>query len=216
MSFITAIQAIARKPGRFSIVVDGEVAATLSVDAIERLGLSIGKSIMGLEERLAAESAILAVHDRALNMLAFRARSSSELAKGLVRKGEPRDVVDLAITRLTEQGLLDDSAFAQSFARNKAIGAKQSRRRVQQGLAKKGVPRETSEAAITAVFEEEGIDQAELALQAARKKMKSLAKLEPDVRKRRLYGFLARRGFTPDEIRAAMKAELHGEADPAE
>jgi regulatory protein len=204
MPSITAITPIPRRAGRFDVQVDGESMATLALDAIERLQLSIGRSVEGLEERIAAESAQLKVYDRALNMLALRSRASAELTRSLVRKGEPREHVDRAIARLQEQGLLDDAAFAQSFTRARVLGANQSRRRVQQDLSRKGVARDVSEAAIATVFEEEGVDQRELVEAAARKKLRSLTKLEPVVRRRRLYGFLARRGYDPDDIRRAM------------
>jgi regulatory protein len=206
MSVISAIVQAPRHPGRFAILVEGKPLATLSLDAIERLQLAVGRDVSGLEERLAAEALQLKVYDRALNMLAFRARSSQELARALVRKGEEKDIVDRVIARLLEQGLLDDAAFAQAFTRAKVLGANQSRRRVQLGLRKKGVAREVSDSAIDTVFAEEGVDQRELVEQAARKKLRSLAKLEPVVQRRRLYAFLARRGYDSDDIRAAMDA----------
>jgi Uncharacterized protein conserved in bacteria len=206
MPVITAITPSPRHPGRFAVLVDGTSHATLSLDAIERLGLVVGREVVGLEPRIDAEAARLKVYDRAVNMLAFRARSSAELARSLVRKGESKELVELAIARLHEQGLLDDAAFAQSFTRTKVLGAQQSRRRVQQELARKGVARAVTDAAIATVFEEEGVDQREVVEQAARKKLRSLAKLEPLVRRRRLYAFLARRGYDADDIRRAMDA----------
>ncbi len=203
---VTAITPTPRHPGRFELLVDGKSFATLSVDAIERLRLVVGASVTGLEERIAEEAAALKTYDRALNMLAFRGRASRELARSLERKGEQKQLVARAIERLTEQGLLDDSAFAESFTRAKVLGGQQSRRRVQQELARKGVAREVTDAAIATVFEEEQVDQREIVEQAARKKLASLRKLEPVVRRRRLYAFLARRGYDSDDIRAAMDA----------
>lgn len=213
MNVITAITPTPRHPGRFEILVEGKAFATLSLDAIERLQLVVGGSVDGREERIAREAAQLKVYDRALNMLAFRARSSAELARSLVRKGEPQELVDAAVSRLQEQGLLDDVAFAQSFTRTKVLGAQQSKRRVQQDLARKGVAREVTDAAIATVFEEEQVDQREIVEQAARKKLRSLMKAEPVVRRRRLYAFLARRGYDGEDIRRAMEAvgeELRG------
>ena len=203
---ITAISPAPRHPGRFELLVDGTLMATLSLDAIERLHLAVGRSVLGLEERVADEAAQLKVYDRALNLLAFRARSSAELARTLVRKGEPKALVDRAVERLLGQGLLDDAAFAQSFTRAKVLGAQQSKRRVQQDLARRGVARTVSDAAIATVFEEEGVDQREVVEQAARKKLRTLTKLEPMVRRRRLYAFLARRGYDGEDIRRAMEA----------
>ena len=206
MSVISAIIPTPRHPGRCDILFDAAATITLSLDVIERLGLRVGRDVGGLEERIAAESAQLAVFDRALNMLAFRARSSTELVRALVRKGAARPDADRAITLLQEQGLLDDGAFAQAFTRAKVLGANQSRRRVQQELARKGVARDVSDAAITAVFEDEGVDQRALVEAAARKKLRTLATLKPVVRRRRLYAFLARRGYDGDDIRRAMQA----------
>lgn len=206
MPEITAITAATRHPGRFIVEVDMTPLATLSLDAIERLGLAVGRSVEGREEQIADAGAQLKVYDRALTMLAFRGRGSVELARALVRKGEAKPHVDLAIARLQEQGLLDDAAFAESFTRARVLGAKQSRRRVQQDLARKGVSREVSESAISAVFEQEGVDQEEIVVDAARRKLRTLMKLEPVVRRRRLYAFLARRGYDADDVRKAMQA----------
>jgi regulatory protein len=211
MPLITAITPSPRHPGRFTILVDGKSYATLSLDSIEQLELVVGGSVAGLEERVDHEAARLKVYDRAVNMLAFRARSSAELARSLMRKGEPKELVDRAVARLQEQGLLDDAAFAQSFTRAKVLGAHHSKRRVQQELARKGVARAVTDAAITTVFEEEGVDQREVVEQAARKKLRSLTKLEPMVRRRRLYAFLARRGYDGEDIRRAMEAVNAGD-----
>jgi regulatory protein len=203
-NLITAIVPSPRRPGRFSLSIDGQHCAVLSLESIERLRLAVGGSVVGKEQEIEREAIVVKVYDRALNMLALRARSSRELARSLVQKGEEQAHVDRAIEKLTEQGLLDDAAFAESFTRSKALGARQSKRRVQQGLAKKGVARDVSDAAIATVFEEEGVDQRGLVLDAARKKLRSLTKVEPLVRRRRLYAFLARRGYELDDIRAAL------------
>ena len=206
MSVISQIVPAPRHPGRFDILIDGVATATLSLDAIDRLQLRVGRDVAGLEERIVLEATQLAVYDRALNMLAVRARSSAELARALVRKGAQRAIVDHTIARLLEQGLLDDAAFARSFTRAKVLGANQSRRRVQQHLARKGVARSVSDAAIAVVFAEEDIDQRGMVEAAARKKLRTLTGQEPAVRRRRLYGFLARRGYDGDDIRRAMTA----------
>jgi len=206
MFVISGIVPVVRPAGRYELLVDGKPYAVLSLDAIEQLELAVGRSVAGLEEPIAREAARLRVYDRALNMLAFRARSSSELARSLVRKGEEKEHVDWAVGRLLELGLLDDAAFAQAFTRAKVLGAKQSRRRVQQDLSRKGVSRSVSDLAIDTVFDEEGVGQREIVEEAARKKLRSLSGLEPPVRRHRLYAFLARRGYDADDIRAAMDA----------
>ncbi len=206
---ITAITPSIRKPGRFELEVDGREYARLSIEAIERLKLAVG---LALDDRAEAavqrEASILHTYDRALDMLASRGRSSSELRRQLEGKGEPKENVAIAIERLTAAGFLDDAAFARQFARSKAVGGGQSRRRLQQELGKRGVARDVSANAIDEVFEEEQLDDATSIERVAVKKLRSLAKLEPAVQRRRLYAFLARRGYDVDDIQATLRRLL--------
>lgn len=206
---ISAILPSPRKPGRFELVVDGRAHAVLSVEAIERLGLGVGGV---LDERSDAavqrEAGILHTFDRALDMLALRARSSAELKRQLQRKGEPPEFVAIAIERLLAAGFLDDAAFARQFARSKVLGAGLSKRRLQQELGRRGVAREVGDGAIEEVFDEEELDDAASIERVARKKFKTLAKLDPATQRRRLYAFLARRGFDGDDIAGVVRTLL--------
>jgi regulatory protein len=145
-------------------------------------------------------------YDRALTLLGFRARSIAELRRALVKKGEPSVRVEEAIARLVDQKVLDDADFARQFARAKVTGSGASRIRILQELGRKGVARDVAERAIAELMDDEGIDPAASVHRVAEKKWRILAKLDPATRRRRLYGFLARRGFNPDEIREALAA----------
>jgi regulatory protein len=145
-------------------------------------------------------------YDRALTLLGFRARSVQELRRKLLQKGEPAADVEGVIARLCDQKLLDDADFARQFARTKLLGAGASRLRIAQELARKGVARPIADAAIAALEEDEGLDLSASVHRVAEKKWKSMGALDDITRKRRLYAFLARRGFNPDEIRDAPAA----------
>ena len=210
---VTGIVESTRRDGRFVVELDGKMGPTVSIEIIDRLGLRVGVPVDG--QKLAAlesEAAALGAYDRALNLLAFQARSARELKRRLVQKGEDPALADAAVARLVERGLLDDADYARQLTRSKVLGAGASKRRVQQELFKKGVARETADAAIAEVFEDEQVDEQAIVDDAARKKARALAKLDPDTRRRRLYGFLARKGYDGDKIRLAMQAAL----DPAE
>jgi regulatory protein len=215
-NIITGILPNPRKPGRFAVQVDGRERATLSIEVIERLHLGIGTRVDDrIGPAIEREAAILDTYDRALNILAARARSAAELRRLLIRKGEPADQVDVAIDRLRSVGFLDDAAFARQFTRSKAVGAGVSRRRVQQELAKRGVARDVSDDAIEDVFTEEEIDESASIERVARKKLRTLAKLDPTVQRRRLYGFLARRGYDGDDIARVLRTVLTAADDEA-
>ena len=216
-SVITAIVPSPRKPGRFAVSIDGEEVGTLSIEAIERLRLALGaRADDRLRLAIDHEAAILATYDRALNMLAARARSSAELRRLLIRKGEPANQVDVAIDRLRTVGFLDDAAFARQFTRSKAVGGGLSRRRVLQELSKRGVARDVSDDAIEDVFTEEQVDEDASIERVARKKLRTLGKLESAVQRRRLYGFLARRAYDADDIARVLRIVLVDTADDEE
>lgn len=215
MSLISAIEPSRRREGRFELLVDGKHHATVSLEIVERLGLHVGQAIGPIAGELEREAALLATYDRALRMLVFRPRAAAELRRTLIRKGEPAEHVDAALERLSAAGLIDDRAFARQFARSRSAGAGASRRRIQQELNRRGVERGVTDGAIAEVYEEEAIDEGEVAERAARKKLRSLADLAPDVRNRRLFAFLARRGYDSGDIRRAIEA-VTGEAAPIE
>jgi regulatory protein len=155
-------------------------------------------------------------YERALDMLEARARGVAELRRLLIKKGEPEADVDDAIGRLCAAGVLDDANFARQLTRSKALGAGLARRRIQQELSKRGVAREISDDAIEQVFDEEGVDEEASIERVARKKMRMLTRVDSQTRKRRLYAFLARRGYDADDIQRALRvvlADVDAEAD---
>lgn len=211
---ITGIMASPRAPGRFTVMVDGKSGPTLGLEAIERLRLVVGGSTLGREHEVAAEEEALRVYDRAVMMLAARGRAARDLERLLVRKGESPELARRAVERLTEQGFLDDAAFARSFVRSKSSGAGLAKRRLEQELGRKGVDRAVVADAIDEVFEEEEVDEGAAAEALAQKRNRSLGAADAASRRRRLYAFLARRGYSPDVIATAVSRVIKG--DPAD
>ena len=143
-------------------------------------------------------------YNYALNLLGARPYSTSALRRKLIQKEyEPADADD-AIGRLVANGLLDDRKYAEQFARSKMVTAGASKRRVQQDLYRKGIKGDLATNAIAAVIEDEEIDPAAVIERVARKKLAQLGDLEPIVVRRRLFAFLARRGYELEEIKAVV------------
>ncbi len=155
-------------------------------------------------------------YEYALNLLSARAYSSRNLRRKLVQKEFDPEEIEAAMERLTDSKLLDDPKFAAEYARQKLVVGGSSSRRVEQELQKKGIGRDQAKEAVTAVSEDESVDEGASAEKAARKKFKSLSGLEPDVQRRRLFGFLARRGFDLDDVKRAVNTVIAGEEDTAD
>ena len=210
MGTITQITEHPRKPGRYVIDVDGKQFAVITADALAAAKARIGVAVDAkLAAHLKEASELTTAYDRALNLLAFRARSARELQRRLVQKGVTTERADRVIAKLREVGLIDDADFARQITRSKmAAGA--SRRRVHQELFKRGVPREVADEAVEQVVEEEGLSDADSIERIARKKWRSLVSLDELTRRRRLFAFLARRGFDSDEVSRVVR-QLAGE-----
>ena len=207
MPTITALTPHGRRDSRYDVAVDSAVLATVGAESIARLELKVGRQLdEGAVARLLEEGAIVAAVDRGLGLLGFRDRSAAELRRRLVQKGVEAPSAAAAVERLVAAGLVDDGRYARSLAFSKAVNGGASRRRVAQELARRGVARDVAEQAIEVVWAEEEVDQRSAVLSLARKRAGALSGLDPVVRRRRLYGFLVRRGYEPDEIRAAVDA----------
>jgi regulatory protein len=142
-------------------------------------------------------------YEYALNLLSARAYTTRHLRRKLRQKEFGAGETEAAIGRLLSSGLLDDRKYAAEFARQRLVVRGASVRRVEQDLARKGIDRETAKAATAAVLEEESVDTLATIDRIARKKLASYGALDPRIKRRRLFGFLARQGYELDEIRKA-------------
>jgi regulatory protein len=143
-------------------------------------------------------------YNYALSLLAARPYASRALHRKLIQKQYPAADADDAIRRLVDNGLLDDEKFAEQYARSKMLSTGASKRRLQQDLYRKGIRGDVATSAIAAVIEQEDIDPAAIVERVAAKKIAQLGNLEPVVVRRRLFAFLARRGYDVDEIKRVV------------
>jgi regulatory protein len=153
---------------------------------------------------LAEAVAFADTYNKALEVLARGPKATKDLGRWLAQREHTPDDIQATLARLTERGLLDDAAYATMFARSRLTTHHMSRRRIGAELAKRGVERALADAAIAEVMDDEAIDERAMVNAAGAKKLRSLAKLEPDVQRRRLYGFLARKGYPADLVREAV------------
>ena len=144
-------------------------------------------------------------YSRSLDMLARAPRSTRDLRRRLLLKGEAEADVDATIERLTTAGLLDDAAYARAFVRSKVSSQGFSRRRLQLELAKRGVAREAAEKAIVEVLHDDDVDESANLERVARKKLRALQGLDEETQRRRLSAYLARRGYGVDDVRAVLR-----------
>lgn len=148
--------------------------------------------------------------DRAFSYLSHRSRSRSELERYLRRKGYEEGVVGRVLERCEELGYVDDRSFAAAYVRDRIRLKPRGVRRLRAELRRKGVAPEVAEEGIESAFRESGVTERELLERAARKRWRALRDEDSRTARRRLYGYLRRRGFPGYGIREVVDELLEG------
>ena len=133
-----------------------------------------------------------------IRLLKFRPRSEVELRQRLLRKGFSQAVVDPLIEEFRRKGFLNDAKFAQYFATQQMTAKPSGRRALLMSLKAKGVDPQLATQAVE--MASGGRDELEVAREVALARFSHLQGVAPEAAKRRLFGFLSRRGFSSDVI----------------
>ena len=159
------------------------------------------------------ENELQKAKDAAYHYLSFRARSVKEVSDKLAEKNYSEEIVAQVVADLKRQRFLDDYQFARRFVEVRLARANGSRK-LAQDLRRKGVRSEI----IDEVLEEFAgeIDSNERAAELLSKQAWRYRDLERDKAKRRMLGFLARRGYDADTASKAVDQVWQELADEVE
>ncbi|MGE4406099.1 recombination regulator RecX [Pseudomonas sp.] len=134
-----------------------------------------------------------AVRRAAMDLLARREHGRVELSRKLRQRGAPPELIEQALDRLCEQGLLSELRYLESFVRSRA-SAGYGPLRIREELAQRGLPRADIEQALR----DSGFDWSEQLRDAWHRKF---GRLPADARERAKQGrFLSYRGYPPELI----------------
>jgi regulatory protein len=139
----------------------------------------------------------------AYRYLSIRPRSRSEILRKLTDKEFPGEIIGRVMLHLERLGYVNDREFAGQWARSRTRLRGFGRRRIEQELRAKGISSDIIRETVAHLFEDSS--EIDIARKEAEKKLKTLVRFEPEVRRRRLAGFLERKGFSSDIIRAIVR-----------
>ena len=147
----------------------------------------------------------------ALRRLTAAPRTVHELREDLRARGVDEAIADEVIDRYLEVGLLDDAAYARMWVSARVRTKRMARPVLRQELRRKGLADDVIAGALAELGDEEELANGR-AFVASR--LAATARLEPEVRMRRLVGSLIRRGYGAGTaqrlVREALAAEgLH-------
>ena len=196
---ITALKAQKKNPNRINVYLDGEYAFGLAriVAAWLRIGQELSEEDI---DRLKQQDTREVAFQRGLLILSYRPRSVAEVQRKLSEQGFEPAVVDAAIQRMKENGLLGDEQFARDWVENRATFRPRSRRLLALELRQKGVAEEAIEQALS-----ETQDEDSLAYQSAVQYARKMAGKDWETFRKRLGAYLMRRGFSYGTIAPVLR-----------
>lgn len=207
---ITNLTSQQKNKNRINVLVDGKYRFSLDIFQVGELGIKVGREYS--EEELVAletESQFGKVYTRTLEYSLSRPHSAKEIRDylykktrdtrtktGGVKKGVSPVITVRVFDRLVERGYVNDEKFARFWVENRNVKKGASKRKMTAELQLKGV-----ESAIiqTVLAESERTDSDELLKIIAKKRNRY-----PDEQK--FMAYLARQGFSYDDIRTALAA----------
>ena len=211
---ITNLTAQQRDPNRVNVSVEGKYRFSLDVAQIVSLGVKVGREYTEQElAELEQESQFGKLYARALEYCLMRPHSAREVQDYLWRKtraaryrskktgemkerpGVPQELADRVFERLVEKSYVDDEAFTRFWVENRSQAKGISRRKLEAELRAKGV----EEYIIKRFMQESPRNDADELQKIIAKKRKRY----PDEQK--LMQYLARQGFSYDDITAALR-----------
>ncbi len=196
---ITAIKVQKRNSQRVNIDLDGEYAFGLS--RLVAAWLNIGDRLS--EEKIQSllkKDAFEIAYQRALDLLNHRPRSEKEIRQRLTEKEFSVEQIDQVVEKLKLAGLIRDENFARLWIDSRKEFHPRSKTLLRYELKNKGIAEEHIDAAL----EELPADQ-ELASLAASNYIRRLQGNDWETFRKRLSGYLSRRGFSYGTVAPLVK-----------
>ncbi|WP_286277463.1 regulatory protein RecX [Naasia aerilata] len=137
--------------------------------------------------------------------LTRRGMSVAELRDRLAERGIEPDEVESEIARLQDARYLDDASLAVSVVRAESERKGKGRSAVAAELRRRRVDDAAIEAALESLDDE---GELERAVAVAEQRARQLRSYDAETARRRLYGFLQRRGFSGSVVSRAVDTAL--------
>lgn len=203
---ITDIQSIQAHSSHYKIYLDNTQSVVVPSILVDNLGLRIGLEIEAdvIDKLVAADEAMRA-KKYALELLRENIYSKKQMIRQLEREGYSEKTIGTITTELINSGHIRDRLYAEKWVQRRLKSNPKGRILLKQELIEKGVDRETAEQVIDEIMVR---DEKRLALQIAQKQSKKYKNLPKQTAKRRLHGYMARRGFESETIMRVIEQVL--------
>lgn len=202
MPKITDLKPQTKRTDRYNVYLDGSYKFPVSANTVLAAGLHVGLEISEDELLKVQETAEIGnAHDKALNYLDLRRRSTKEIRDYLWRKEVEPEVTQQVIDRLTKTGLLDDEEFARAWVRDRLLLKPKSKRALSAELFAKGISREVSDRVLSELDGDDELSALKDSLERKLRQSKYANAEDND----KLIAALAREGYKYSDIKNCLQ-----------
>ncbi len=205
---ITRIENQKKNKDRFSVYIDEKFS--FGIDGVDLLYYKLKEGMdlpSSLYEEITERVFFVKARDAAIRYLGLSLKTENDLRERLKRYEYPESIIENVIETMKKYGYIDDEKYSNAFISSK-MKNNLGKHRIFQELMQKKINRDIIERCMAESFDNEC--QIDSAVSAIEKKMKGY--LPEDYKeKKRLFDFLARRGFSFDIIKKAYK--IYSEED---
>lgn len=199
---LTDIQIDKETPSHRALFLDGLYFDSVDADCISKLGLRVGLAIEPevLRKLIEADEGMCA-KNCAVALLSDQSYSKSQIIYQLRQRGFGAEAIDITVDDLEQLGHIKDEDFAKRWVARRQRSKPKGKKMLAHELANQRIDRTTVDRVLADIDRSE---EADTALELARKQAKRYQSLQPEVAKRRLHGFLLRRGFDYETIQSVI------------
>ena len=203
---LTDIQVDEETPSRRILFLDGVYFDSVDAGCIPKLGLRVGLEIEAevLHKLIEADEGMRA-KNYALELLSSQSYSKSQMIYQLGQKGFGTEAIDITLEDLEQLGHIKDENFAKKWIVRRQRSKPKGKKMLQHELSNHSIDKTTVDRVLAGIHDAE---ETNIALQLAQKQIKRYQSLAPEVAKRRLHGFLLRRGFDYETIQSVIERVL--------
>ncbi|MBS7208922.1 MAG: RecX family transcriptional regulator [Lachnospiraceae bacterium] len=186
---------------KWKVYLDGKFAFVLYKGELSRFHITQGEELS--EEifvKIREEVIFKRIKLRALHLLNQMDRTEEQLRTKLKQGFYTDDMIDRAIAYVKSFGYIEDSGYAKRFILSRQDS--KSRKEIYAKLCQKGIAKEIIERAMEECYEE---DEELTAIRKLVEKKRFDARNATDSERQKMYGYLARKGFSYDSIRQVIQ-----------
>lgn len=196
---VTKIESVTKT--KFKVYVEEQFAFVLYKSELSRYRIVTDEEITeDTFQKIKKEVILKRAKLRALHLLNDMDRTEAQLRTKLKQGLYTEDIIEQTIEYVKSFGYIGDASYARRYIQSRQKN--KSKKEIYVELCKKGVAKEEIDSAMEECYEDQGEEEA---IRTLLRKKKYNPEQATEAETQKIYGYLARKGFSYDQIRQVIQ-----------